>query len=85
MYPNSAVLINAYNTYTHTTRKTNRMTKSALNQFTKCLSLEGARDNCFAIALHPGTVDTGLSIPFQKNVSNLLKSDMAAERCDIAL
>ena len=32
------------------------------------LSLELKRSNVWAIALHPGTTDTGLSKPFQKNV-----------------
>jgi len=46
-----------------------RVSKAALNQFTKTVSLELSRQRCVAIALHPGTVDTDLSVPFQKNVS----------------
>jgi len=45
-----------------------RMSKAAMNQFTKTFALEASRDNCFPISLHPGTVDTGLSLPFQKGV-----------------
>jgi NAD(P)-dependent dehydrogenase (short-subunit alcohol dehydrogenase family) len=47
-----------------------RASKSALNQLTKTMSLELARKNqhVAAIVLHPGTVDTDLSTPFQRNV-----------------
>ncbi|KAF5190462.1 C-factor [Thalictrum thalictroides] len=47
-----------------------RSSKSALNQLTKTLSVEFARrkDAIICILLHPGTVDTDLSKPFQKNV-----------------
>ena len=45
-----------------------RASKTALNQLTKCMSLELARKHrkIASILLHPGTVDTGLSEPFQK-------------------
>ena len=45
-----------------------RASKSALNQLTKTMSLECARRklNVACILLHPGTVDTDLSAPFQK-------------------
>lgn len=45
-----------------------RASKSALNQLTKTMSLECARRklNVSCILLHPGTVDTDLSLPFQK-------------------
>ena len=48
-----------------------RASKSALNQLTKTMSLELARKNqkVAAICLHPGTCDTDLSKPFQKNVA----------------
>lgn len=48
-----------------------RASKAALNQFTKTLSIEVARKHSEAIclALHPGTVDTLLSAPFQAGVS----------------
>ena len=47
-----------------------RSSKAALNQLTKCLSIEIARKktNVAAILLHPGTCDTDLSKPFQRNV-----------------
>lgn len=47
-----------------------RSSKAALNQLTKTLSVELARKkvNVAAILLHPGTCDTDLSKPFQRNV-----------------
>ena len=45
-----------------------RMSKSALNQFTKTASIELKRFRCIVLSLHPGTTDTDLSVPFQKNV-----------------
>lgn len=47
-----------------------RASKTALNQLTKCVAVEFARkkDPIICILLHPGTVDTDLSKPFQKNV-----------------
>ena len=47
-----------------------RMSKAALNQMVRTLSIELARthDKGTVVALHPGTVDTGLSEPFQSNV-----------------
>ncbi|KAI4343112.1 hypothetical protein MLD38_027650 [Melastoma candidum] len=47
-----------------------RASKAALNQLTKTVSLEFARkkDPIVCILLHPGTVDTDLSTPFQRNV-----------------
>jgi len=47
-----------------------RASKAALNQLTKCTALEFARKKQLisCILLHPGTVDTDLSKPFQKNV-----------------
>lgn len=47
-----------------------RSSKAALNQLTKCLSIEIARKktNVAAILMHPGTCDTDLSKPFQRNV-----------------
>ena len=47
-----------------------RASKAALNQFARTLSIELARTHEQAIvsALHPGTVDTALSEPFQGNV-----------------
>ncbi|XP_008787355.2 C-factor isoform X1 [Phoenix dactylifera] len=47
-----------------------RSSKAALNQLTKTISVEFARrkDPIICILLHPGTVDTDLSQPFQRNV-----------------
>ncbi|MFT5560527.1 MAG: NAD(P)-dependent dehydrogenase (short-subunit alcohol dehydrogenase family) [Litorivivens sp.] len=47
-----------------------RSSKAALNMFLKGLALEWQRavPNCNVAALHPGTTDTTLSKPFQKNV-----------------
>ncbi|VEU34968.1 unnamed protein product [Pseudo-nitzschia multistriata] len=44
------------------------MSKSALNQATRTLANELKRKSVWCIALHPGTTDTDLSKPFQKNV-----------------
>ena len=48
-----------------------RASKAALNQFVRTLSIELARTkpHMTAVALHPGTVDTALSAPFQRNVA----------------
>ncbi|WOG87122.1 hypothetical protein DCAR_0206345 [Daucus carota subsp. sativus] len=48
-----------------------RASKTALNQLTKSISVEFARkkDPIACLLLHPGTVDTDLSKPFQKNVA----------------
>jgi len=47
-----------------------RGSKAAQNMFTKNLSIELARiaPQAIVVGLHPGTVDTDLSQPFQKNV-----------------
>lgn len=47
-----------------------RMSKAALNQLVATLAVELRRKNpaAVAVALHPGTVDTGMSRPFQRNV-----------------
>ncbi|MEL7450894.1 MAG: SDR family oxidoreductase [Pseudomonadota bacterium] len=47
-----------------------RAAKAAQNMFTRCMAIELGRGNrpVRVVALHPGTVDTGLSKPFQKNV-----------------
>lgn len=47
-----------------------RASKAAQNMMTKTLSIELARraPNVICVALHPGTVDTDLSKPFQRNV-----------------
>lgn len=48
-----------------------RMSKAALNMLVKNLALELARTHPLALAvtLHPGTVDTALSQPFQRGVA----------------
>lgn len=48
-----------------------RASKSAVNQFVRTLAIECRRTHpqlCIS-AIHPGTTDTGLSRPFQSNVS----------------
>ena len=47
-----------------------RASKAALNMFVKSFAIELARSNpqAFCVALHPGTVATPLSAPFQRNV-----------------
>jgi NAD(P)-dependent dehydrogenase (short-subunit alcohol dehydrogenase family) len=61
-----------------------RASKAALNQFIKTFSLELERKNpgALCVGLHPGTVDTGLSKPFQRFVpeGQLFSPDYAAER-----
>ncbi len=51
-----------------------RASKAALNQILRTIAIEQARKNpaSIVIGLHPGTVDTGLSKPFQRNVKTLL-------------
>lgn len=61
-----------------------RASKAALNQIIKTASVELARTRpqCICVTLHPGTVDTGLSEPFQKNVApdKLFTPDLAAQK-----
>lgn len=47
-----------------------RASKAALNQFIRTLSIECSRSypRATIVAIHPGTTDTGLSQPFQRNV-----------------
>jgi len=45
-----------------------RMSKAALNMFTKTLAVEMKRVGGVALALHPGTMATDLSAPFAKRV-----------------
>ena len=49
-----------------------RASKAALNMMTKNIAIETARTHKEAaiIGLHPGTVDTNLSSPFQSNVKD---------------
>jgi NAD(P)-dependent dehydrogenase (short-subunit alcohol dehydrogenase family) len=48
-----------------------RASKAALNMLVKNFALELARTHpqAIAVTLHPGTVDTGLSAPFQRGVA----------------
>ncbi|MET4898536.1 SDR family NAD(P)-dependent oxidoreductase [Sphingomonadaceae bacterium jetA1] len=59
-----------------------RASKAALNQFIRSLAIEHKRrnDRSIVVALHPGTVDTALSRPFQGNVrpGGLFAPDRAA-------
>ncbi|MCS6986251.1 MAG: SDR family oxidoreductase [Sphingomonadaceae bacterium] len=60
-----------------------RMSKAAANQLVRTLSVELARKRPEAcvVALHPGTVDTPMSRPFQRNLKpGQLRSPEAAAR-----
>ncbi|MBM6581999.1 SDR family NAD(P)-dependent oxidoreductase [Microvirga sp. BT689] len=61
-----------------------RASKAALNQFVRSLAVELRRQKpeALCVALHPGTVDTALSQPFQGGVESekLFTSAYAAER-----
>jgi NAD(P)-dependent dehydrogenase (short-subunit alcohol dehydrogenase family) len=48
-----------------------RASKAALNQYIRTIAIEWARksDQAICVALHPGTVDTKMSAPFQRNVA----------------
>jgi NAD(P)-dependent dehydrogenase (short-subunit alcohol dehydrogenase family) len=50
-----------------------RASKAALNQILRTIAIEQTRKNpdSIVLGLHPGTVDTGLSKPFQRNVKTL--------------
>ena len=59
-----------------------RASKAALNQLIRTMAVEEKRrnDRSIVVGLHPGTVDTGLSKPFQANVrsGSLFTADRAA-------
>lgn len=57
-----------------------RASKAALNQIIRTIAIEQARKNpeSIIIGLHPGTVDTGLSKPFQRNVKSLFTAAESA-------
>lgn len=61
-----------------------RMSKAALNMFIKTASIEAQRlnKNSIVIGVHPGTVDSKLSKPFQKNIpqGKLFTPEYSAER-----
>mgnify|MGYP003633579825 CR=1 FL=1 len=60
-----------------------RASKAALNMLVRNYAIEQARisDQFIAVSLHPGTVDTGLSQPFQSNVpdARLFTADQSAK------
>ncbi len=57
-----------------------RASKAALNQLIRTIALEHTRRNPQAIvaALHPGTVDTALSKPFQRSAKTLFTPETSA-------
>ncbi|GAA4213794.1 SDR family NAD(P)-dependent oxidoreductase [Sphingomonas endophytica] len=57
-----------------------RASKAALNQMIRTLAIEDKRrnDRGIVVALHPGTVDTRLSKPFQQSGRDLFQPDRAA-------
>ena len=57
-----------------------RASKAALNQILRTIAIEQARRNpaSIVLGLHPGTVDTDLSKPFQRNVKTLFSADESA-------
>lgn len=57
-----------------------RASKAALNQLVRTLAIEDKRrnDRGIVVALHPGTVDTRLSKPFQSAGRDLFRPDRAA-------
>lgn len=57
-----------------------RASKAALNQLIRTMAIEQARRNPeqILLALHPGTVDSGLSKPFQKGVKTLFTQEESA-------
>ena len=61
-----------------------RASKAALNQLVRSAAIEIARTHpqAVVVALHPGTVDTAMSRPFQANVAagKLFTPDHSAER-----
>jgi len=59
-----------------------RASKAALNQATRCMALELKRKHVWTVALHPGTTQTDLSLPFSKNVQEgrMFPVDFTVER-----
>ena len=61
-----------------------RASKAALNMLIRCLAIEWQRlvPESIVVSLHPGTVDTALSAPFQGNVNpeKLFSPEFSAER-----
>ena len=52
-----------------------RAAKAAANSMVKTASLELKRKNIVCVCLHPGTVDTDLSVPWQKFATTLFTTD----------
>ena len=59
-----------------------RASKAALNQLVRTASVElrRSRPQAICVALHPGTVDTGLSAPFAKSGLQVQAPALAAQR-----
>lgn len=59
-----------------------RASKAALNQLvhTAAIELRRKHPQALCVALHPGTVDTGLSAPFAKTGLNVVDTPAAAQR-----
>lgn len=59
-----------------------RASKAALNQFVRSMAIELKRKNkqAICVAIHPGTVDTSLTKPFQRSAKILLTPDDAVQR-----
>ena len=59
-----------------------RASKAALNQLVRTAAIELCRrsPNAICVALHPGTVDTGLSASFAKTGLDVQTPELAAER-----
>lgn len=59
-----------------------RASKAALNQLVRTASIElrRGRPQAICVALHPGTVDTGLSAPFAKSGLQVQAPALAAQR-----
>ena len=59
-----------------------RASKAALNQMVRCAAIEFSRLNkaSVCVAIHPGTVDTGLSGPFAKSGLDVQQPHEAATR-----
>lgn len=57
-----------------------RASKAALNQIIRTIAIEEKRrnDRSIVVGLHPGTVDTALSKPFQRGGRDLFAADRAA-------
>ena len=59
-----------------------RASKAALNQIVRTAAVELGRSHreAICVALHPGTVDTRLTLPFRKAGLDVQSPDCAAER-----